>query len=163
VTYQVGKCNHVIQAVNKNTFIYSTNNFSTSFICFFSQKEKRAFKCYSFIDHNCLNSLPSTHIYNKTLIKATDLRNFHITSMWFKQTTFDVIFLFVILIKPNTFTYSAPRFVVSNYYINQFSWVEIYSKPYYTMTIFIRSHVLGNPIMTNMKETPLPFRKITDY
>jgi len=79
------------------------------------------------------------------------------------QTTFDVIFLFVALIKPNNFTYSAPKFVVSNYYLNQFSLCEIYSKPYYTMTIFIRSHGKGNPIMTNMKETLLTFRKITDY
>jgi len=30
------------------------------------------------------------------------------------------------------------------------------------MTIFIRSHGLGNPIMTLMKEIPSPFRKITD-
>ena len=79
------------------------------------------------------------------------------------QTTFDPIFLFVIIIKPNSFTYSPPKFVVLNYYLNQFSWLEIHSKPYYTMTIFIRSHGLGNPIMTNMKETPLTFRKITDY
>jgi hypothetical protein len=74
----------------------------------------------------------STHIYNKTLIKATDLRNFHITSMWFMQKTLVVIFLFIILIKPNNFAYSAPKFVVLNYYLNQFSWLEIYSKPYYT-------------------------------
>jgi hypothetical protein len=79
------------------------------------------------------------------------------------QTTFDVIFLFVILIKPNNFTYSAPKFVVLNYYLNQFSWFEIYSKPHDTMTIFFRSQGLGNPIMTLTKETPLPFRKITDY
>jgi len=82
--------------------------------------------------------------------------------MWFKQTTFDVIFLFATLIKPNNFTYSTPKFVFLNYYLNQFSWFEIYSKPYYTMTIFIRSHGLGKPIMTNMKETPVLFRKITD-
>jgi len=83
--------------------------------------------------------------------------------MWFTQTTFDVIFSFVIFTKPINFTYSAPKLVVLNYYFNQFSWFEIYSKPYYTMTIFIRSHVLGKPIMTNMKETPLSFREITDY
>jgi len=45
--------------------------------------------------------------------------------MWFMQTTFDVIFLFVILIMPNNFTYSALKFVVLNYYLNQFSWFEI--------------------------------------
>ena len=79
------------------------------------------------------------------------------------QTTFNVIFLFVVLIKPNNFTYSAPKFVALSYHLNQFSWSEIYSKPYYIMTIFIRSHGIGNPIMTNMKETLLTFRKITDY
>jgi hypothetical protein len=74
-------------------------------------------------------------------------------------------FLFGILIKPNNFTYSAPKFVVLNYYLNQFSWFEIYSKhyTYYTMTMFITSYGLRNTIMTNMEETATPFRKITDY